>query len=114
MPASNPALLTYLFQVLAGQQSLPEEVGTPGRVKRDALPLSCGQEASFADNGRKRRNIIRIDFTGSDHDEGALFGFTGSFIQLNVIVTDHLPACHDKEVSINDRHDVEHTIMISD
>ena len=81
-------------------------------VKR-ALQLSCGHEASFADNGRKRRNIITIDFTGSDHDEGALFEFIGSFIQLNVVVTDHLPARHDKEVSINDRRDIKHTIKIS-
>ena len=111
MPASNPALLTYLFQVVSGELSLPNEVGTPGRVKRGALPPSYEQEAPFR---RKRRKIITIDLTGSDHDEGALFEFTGSFIQLIFVVTDHLPARCDAEVSINDGRDVEHAIEISD
>ena len=103
-----------LVQILSEEQSLPDEVETPGRVKREALQPSCGQETPFADNGRKRRKIITIDLTGSDHDEGALFEFTGSFIQLIFVVTDHLPARRDEEVSINDGHDVEHAIEISD
>ena len=50
---------------------------------------------------------------GSDHDEGALFGFTGSFIRPNPILIDHLPARRDEEVRINDGHDVEHAIEMS-
>ena len=38
---------------------------------------------------------------GSDHDEGALFEFTGSFTQLNFVVTDHLLARRDEEVSVS-------------
>ena len=86
---------------------LPDEVRTPGRVKHDALQPSYGQEAPFTDNGRKHRKIITIDLTGLDHDEGVLFEFTGSFIQLIFVVA-------DEEVSINDGHDVEHAIEISD
>ena len=114
LPASNPARLTYLFQILSGEQLLPDEVGTPGRVKRDALQPSCGQGALFADNGRKRRKITTIDLMGSDHDEGALLEFTGGLIQLIFVVTDHLPARRDEEVSTNDGRDVEHAIEISD
>ncbi|KIJ95285.1 hypothetical protein K443DRAFT_639040 [Laccaria amethystina LaAM-08-1] len=85
--------------VHSGEQSLPNEVGTPGGVKRDALIPSCRQEAPFEENGRKRRKITTIDLTGSDHDE----------------VTDHcLPARRDNEVSINDGRDVEHAIEIID
>ena len=51
---------------------------------------------------------------GSDHDEGALFEFTGSFIRLNSVLTDHLPARCDEEASINDGRDVEPAIEISD
>ena len=112
LPASNPALLTYPFQVLSGEQLLPDEVTTPGCIKRGGLPPSCGQEVPSADNGRKRRKFITIDLTDSDHDEGAFFEFPGSFIQL-FVATNHLPAC-DKEVSTNDGRDVEHAIEISD
>ena len=100
--------------MLSGEQSLPDKVKTPGRVKRDALQPSYGQEAPFSDNRRKRRKIITIDLTDSDHDEGALFGFPGSFIQLIFVATDHLPACRDEEVSVNDGRDAEHAIQISD
>ena len=48
---------------------------------------------------------------GSDHD---VIEFTGSFMQLNFVVTDHLPARRDEEVSINDGRDGEHAIEISD
>ena len=106
MPASNLAQLAYPFQVPSGQQSLLHEVGTPGRIKHDALQPSCGQEAPFADNIRKRRKIITIDLRDSDHDKGALFEFTGSFIRLIFVVTDYLPARRDEEVSLNDGRDV--------
>ena len=114
MPASDPAILTYLFQVLSGEHSLPDEVGTPGCVNREALRPSYGPEAPFADNRRKRRKIITIHLTGSDHNECELFEFTRSSIQQIFVVTDHLRARRDEEVSINDGHDVEHAIEISD
>ena len=113
MPGSNPALLTYLFQVLSEEQSLPDEVRTAGRVNREAL-RPYGPEAPFADNRRKRRKIITIQLTGSDHNEGELCEFTRSSIQQIFVVTDHLRARRDEEVSINDGHDVEHAIEISD
>ena len=114
LPVTNPALLTYLFQIPSGEQPLPDEVRTPGRVNREALRPSYGPEAPFADNRRKRRKIITIHLTGSDHNEGELFEFTRSSIQQIFVVTDHLRARHDEEVSINDGHDVEHAIEISD
>ena len=39
----------------------------------------------------------------SDHDEGALFEFTGSITRLNFVVTDHLLARRDEEVSVSER-----------
>ena len=72
------------------------------------------KKARFADNRRKHRKIIKIHLTGSDHDEGELFEFTGSSIQLIFVVTNHQPARRDEEVSINDGRDVEHAIEISD
>ena len=114
LPATNPALLTYLFQIPSGEQLLPDEVRTPGRVNREASRPSYGPEAPFADNRRKHRKIITIHLTGSDHNEGELFEFTRSSIQQIFVVTDHLRARHDEEVSINDGHDVEHAIEISD
>ena len=115
LPASNSALLTYPFQVLSREQSLPGEITTPGRVKRETLQRSCEQEAPFPFNRRKHRKIVTIDLTGSDHDEGALFEFTRSFTQLNSVVTDHLPAHRDEfEVRVNDGRDVEHVIEIGD
>ena len=57
---------------------------------------------------------MTIDVSGSDYDKGALFEFTGSFIQLIFVVTNYLPACRNEEVSTNDGRDVEHAIEISD
>ena len=114
LPGSNSALLTHLVQVLSGEQSLPDEVGTPGRVNREALRPSYGPEAPFADNRRKRRKVITMHLTGSDHNEGELFEFTRSSIQQIFVVADHRRARRDEEVSINDGHDVEHAIEISD
>ena len=84
LPVSNPAVLIYLFQVLSGEQWLPDEVRTPGFVKPDALQLSCRQEAPFADNRRKHGKITTIYLRGSDQDEDALFELTRSFAQLNL------------------------------
>ena len=114
LPGSNAALLKYLSQVLSEEQSLPDEVRTPGRVNREALRPSYGSEDPSADNTRKRRKTITIHLTGSDHNEGELFEFTRSSIQQIFVVTDHLRAHRDEEVSINDGRDVEHAIEISD
>ena len=51
---------------------------------------------------------------GSDHDEGALFGFTGSLIRPKPVLIDRLPARRDEEVRIKDGHDIEHAIEMSD
>ena len=40
---------------------------------------------------KETQEIMVIDFTASDRDEGAFFELTGSFIQVIFVVTDHLP-----------------------